>query len=207
MFVCKGTIIEIRTDVEWRYMSCTTCKSGLQEDKTCFQCNKLVQYPTQRYRIMTTISDGETSAKLVLFDKEAEKVIGKPITKLLDIYEQENGKERVFDILQQCIGKQHTFKVKVGMSKFGLERELKGQKTITSEEDEESKTMMNKGKEKATLEQEGPPRTPTKAGFSSQTPDKKEKRKNTEKPRRGEKDIKMEGSIANKRTKAQETSP
>ncbi|KAH9614346.1 hypothetical protein KSS87_017194 [Heliosperma pusillum] len=58
MFICQGAITEVRTDVDWRY------------------------------RIMTTISDGFAFAKLVLFDKEAEKVIGKPINKLLDIYEQ-----------------------------------------------------------------------------------------------------------------------
>lgn len=37
---------------------------------------------------MTTISDGLSVAKLVIFDKEAEKVICKPINKLLDIFEK-----------------------------------------------------------------------------------------------------------------------
>ncbi|KAH9611394.1 hypothetical protein KSS87_019507, partial [Heliosperma pusillum] len=47
---------------------------------------------------MATLSDGMTSAKLVLFDKEVEKVVGKPITKLLDVYEKEDGKGRVYNI-------------------------------------------------------------------------------------------------------------
>ncbi|XP_074311622.1 uncharacterized protein LOC141647374 isoform X2 [Silene latifolia] len=73
---------------------------------------------------MTTLSDGVSSAKLVLFDKEADKVIGKSINKLLYLYEKEDEKGRVLNILQECIGKQYTFKVKVGMSKFVNEREL-----------------------------------------------------------------------------------
>ncbi|KAH9611600.1 hypothetical protein KSS87_007793 [Heliosperma pusillum] len=148
MFICQGAITEVRTDVDWRY------------------------------RIMTTISDGFAFAKLVLFDKEAEKVIGKPINKLLDIYEQENGKGRVFDILQQCIGKQHKFKVKVGMSRFGYERELKGKKTFPTNEDIETKIVATQESEKAPMQQEEPslPRIEWKAPV--QTPDKTEKRKN-----------------------------
>ncbi|KAH9616311.1 hypothetical protein KSS87_016535 [Heliosperma pusillum] len=169
MFICQGAITEVRTDVDWRY------------------------------RIMTTISDGFAFAKLVLFDKEAEKVIGKPINKLLDIYEQENGKGRVFDILQQCIGKQHKFKVKVGMSRFGYERELKGQKTFPTNEDIETKIVATQESEKAPMQQEEPslPRIEWKAPV--QTPDKTEKRKKAEKTGKGDKDIKMEGSSAKKK--------
>ncbi|KAH9605133.1 hypothetical protein KSS87_018653 [Heliosperma pusillum] len=169
MFICQGAITEVRTDVDWRY------------------------------RIMTTISDGFAFAKLVLFDKEAETVIGKPINKLLDIYEQENGKGRVFDILQQCIGKQHKFKVKVGMSRFGYERELKGQKTFPTNEDIETKIVATQESEKAPMQQEEPslPRIEWKAPV--QTPDKTEKRKKAEKTGKGDKDIKMEGSSAKKK--------
>ncbi|KAK9684272.1 hypothetical protein RND81_10G198100 [Saponaria officinalis] len=75
-----------------------------------------------RYRIMAIISDGIAAVNIVLFNKEAEKVIGKPIEKLIDISEKEEGKEHVYEILRQCEGKQYTFKVKVAESKYNNER-------------------------------------------------------------------------------------
>ncbi|KAK9726686.1 hypothetical protein RND81_05G230500 [Saponaria officinalis] len=129
-FTCSGTITEIRTDVEWRYLSCPTCKCGFNAEGKCRQCNKTTDYPIQRYRIMMTLSDETATANLVLFNKEAERVVGKLIEKLLDVYEKENGKEQVYELLQECVGKKYTFKVKVGESKYNGERELKGQKNI-----------------------------------------------------------------------------
>ncbi|KAH9618550.1 hypothetical protein KSS87_019774 [Heliosperma pusillum] len=154
----------------------------------------------ERYMLMATLSDGMTSAKLVLFDKEAEKVVGKPITKLLDVYEKEDGKGRVYNILQECIGKQYKFKVKIGMSKYGHERELKGQKTLTNEEYEETG--------KANHEKEKTVETNAHSGemLSIATQDPKEKRKHAVKPEIP----KQENSIAScttnvKRRKASET--
>ncbi|KAK9740671.1 hypothetical protein RND81_03G052700 [Saponaria officinalis] len=129
-FTCSGTITEIRTDIEWRYLSCPTCKCGFNAEGKCRQCNKTTDYPIQRYKIMMTLSDETATADLVLFNKEAEKVIGKPIEKLIDVYEKENGKEQVYEILQQCVGKKYIFRVKIGESKYSGERELKGQKTL-----------------------------------------------------------------------------
>ncbi|KAK9672565.1 hypothetical protein RND81_12G108700 [Saponaria officinalis] len=150
-FLCKGVITEVRTDVEWRYLSCTTCKSGLNEERKCHKCNNKIDYPTQRYRIMAIISDGTAAVNIVIFNKEAEKVIGKPIGKLLDISEKEEGKEQVYEILRQCEGKQYTFKVKVAVSKYNNERELKVQKTITIDEQyKESKANYKKENEDTT---------------------------------------------------------
>ncbi|KAK9678227.1 hypothetical protein RND81_11G197600 [Saponaria officinalis] len=47
-FICKGIITEVRTDVDWRYLSCTTCKNGLDEKRRCAKCNNNSDYPMQR---------------------------------------------------------------------------------------------------------------------------------------------------------------
>ncbi|KAK9750703.1 hypothetical protein RND81_02G215200 [Saponaria officinalis] len=88
-FICSGTITEIPTDVEWRYLSWPTCKSGFDVEGKCRQCKNTIDYPIQRYRIMMTLSDETATANLVLFNKEAEKAVGKPIEKLLDVYEKQ----------------------------------------------------------------------------------------------------------------------
>ncbi|KAK9690427.1 hypothetical protein RND81_09G127200 [Saponaria officinalis] len=171
-----GTKIYVNLDIQEtrqlkeRYQSCAICTKGLDKDGKCKQCNKTIEYPTQRYRIMTKMTDGVTTANLVLFNKEAEKIIGKPIHKLIDIYEKEDGKAKVYEIFQQCVGKPYTFKVKVGMSKYGNERELKGVKTIIPAK----APLNNKNRQQAHQEEET-----SKGNNSENTHEGKGKRKMT----------------------------
>ncbi|KAK9724003.1 hypothetical protein RND81_05G040700 [Saponaria officinalis] len=48
LYICSGTITNIRTDVEWRYISCPNCKSGLNEEGKCRECKNKIDYPIQR---------------------------------------------------------------------------------------------------------------------------------------------------------------
>ncbi|KAK9683506.1 hypothetical protein RND81_10G146200 [Saponaria officinalis] len=114
---------------------------------------------------MMTLSVGTATADLVLFNKEAEKVVGKPIEKLLDVY------EKVYEILQQCVGKKYMFKVKVGESKYNGERELKDRKTLPYP-NQATETNTN-AKDKKQLQE-------TTHQSSEITPEEKGKRKNTE---------------------------
>ncbi|XP_074265105.1 uncharacterized protein LOC141587526 [Silene latifolia] len=123
-FTCQGVISSVRTDVEWRYISCPTCRKGLDADNVCPKCSEEIPYPTQ----------SKSEASIVIFDKEAEKVIGKPIAKVLEIYEKEKGKQKVYEILQDCVGRQFTFKVMIGTSNYGDTRELKVVKTYLGEQ-------------------------------------------------------------------------
>ncbi|KAK9677731.1 hypothetical protein RND81_11G162900 [Saponaria officinalis] len=179
LFICHGTISEVQTETDWKYMSCTKCKKGLQDNMRYNQCKETIEYPMQRYRIMTTVTDGTASATLVLFDKEAEKIIGKPINKLLDLYEKEDGKGRIFDILQQCVGQEHTYRVKVEESKYGNERELKVQKTMTTMSEKGKGTTANDSQEhKQTQDANQQSRSTATASNTTTvtTPQRKEKR-------------------------------
>ncbi|KAK9668751.1 hypothetical protein RND81_13G083900 [Saponaria officinalis] len=180
LFICHGTISEVQTETDWKYMSCTKCKKGLQDNMRCNQCKETIEYPMQRYRIMTTVTDGTTSETLVLFDKEAEKIIGKPINKLLDLYEKEDGKGRIFDILQQCVGQEHTYRVKVEESKYGNERELKVQKTMTTMSEKGKGTTVNDSQERKEIQDEKQLSRSTATASNATTvttPQRKEKRK------------------------------
>ncbi|KAK9682441.1 hypothetical protein RND81_10G073900 [Saponaria officinalis] len=69
---------------------------------------------------------------------------------------QEEGNEQVYEILRQCEGKQYTFKAKVAESKYNNERELKVQKTIAIEEqDNEANANYTKGNEETTEQNSG----------------------------------------------------
>ncbi|KAK9724896.1 hypothetical protein RND81_05G106600 [Saponaria officinalis] len=123
-------------------MSCTTCKKGLQDNMKCNQCKKKHRLPDAK----VSDNDNTTSAILVFLEKEAEKIIGKPINKLLDLYEKEDGKGRIFD-KQQCVGKEHTYRVRVEESKYGNERELKVQKPMTTTSEKVKETNKNNSQE------------------------------------------------------------
>ncbi|KAK9675423.1 hypothetical protein RND81_11G007000 [Saponaria officinalis] len=63
-------------------------------------------------------------------------------------HQSEHGKAKVYDIFQQCIGKQYTIKVKVGMSKYGNEREFKGVKKIIRYKDKQTANSIPKAKKR-----------------------------------------------------------
>ncbi|XP_074303615.1 replication protein A 70 kDa DNA-binding subunit C-like, partial [Silene latifolia] len=59
------------------------------------------------------------------------------ITELIEmeINDPDKGKEKVYNILQNCVGKRYTFKVMIGTSNYGEERELKVVKTYILNKD------------------------------------------------------------------------
>ncbi|KAL2923340.1 Replication factor A protein 1 [Bienertia sinuspersici] len=82
--------------------------------KYCNKCNITPQFPLYRYPLVVTMYDGETTINVGIFDKDVEKIVGKPITAMMKIYEEysskDNGPTRVSKELQQCIGKKCTRK-------------------------------------------------------------------------------------------------
>ncbi|KAL2895540.1 Ribosome maturation factor RimP [Bienertia sinuspersici] len=65
--------------------------------------------------------DEETTINVGIFDKDVEKIVGKPINAMMKIYEQDDGPTRVSKELQQCIGKKCTLKVKINKRGYILE--------------------------------------------------------------------------------------
>ncbi|XP_056690211.1 uncharacterized protein [Spinacia oleracea] len=123
----------------WMYTSCNNCKSRVDENQYCNKCQVVPEFPIDRwsiqtqchfailyhnqikithfnyyrYRLIATIDDGNATMTVGIFDKDVENLIGKPITSMMKIYEQEKGAEKVSKELQQCIGKKCTLKLKV----------------------------------------------------------------------------------------------
>ncbi|XP_056699668.1 replication protein A 70 kDa DNA-binding subunit B [Spinacia oleracea] len=128
----------------WMYTSCNNCKSRVDENQYCNKCQVVPEYPIDRYRIIATIDDGHAKMTVGIFDKDVEKIIGKPITSMMKIYDQENGAEKVSNELQQCIGKTCTLKLKVYNK--GYIQELTAIKVYHVETDEKV-TTKRQGKE------------------------------------------------------------
>ncbi|KAL2905247.1 Replication protein A 70 kDa DNA-binding subunit A [Bienertia sinuspersici] len=77
-YTCVGMITKVLDqECGWKYSSCNICKSKLDNCQYCNKCNLTPQFPLNR----TTINVG-------IFDKDVEKIVGKPITAMMKIYEQ-----------------------------------------------------------------------------------------------------------------------
>lgn len=112
-FTCSAKITSIYLHKKWHYNSCDACKTKIDETSYCTKCDVVVKYPKIRYLLTVDIDDGSACVPLALFDKEAERVIGSPVNKLLDLQKKENGNEKVTERLQICIGKNFAFRVKL----------------------------------------------------------------------------------------------
>ncbi|KAL2934444.1 Replication protein A 70 kDa DNA-binding subunit, partial [Bienertia sinuspersici] len=71
----------------WKYSSCNICKSKLDNCQYCNKCNLTPQFPLNRYQLVVTLYDRETTINVGIFDKDVEKIVGKPITAMMKIYE------------------------------------------------------------------------------------------------------------------------
>ncbi|KAL2894447.1 DNA-directed RNA polymerase IV subunit 1, partial [Bienertia sinuspersici] len=72
----------------WKYSSRNNYKSKLDNNQYCNKCNLTPQFPLNRYRLVVTMYNRKTTIKLGIFDKDVEKIVGKPITAMKKIYEQ-----------------------------------------------------------------------------------------------------------------------
>ncbi|KAK1367421.1 hypothetical protein POM88_042982 [Heracleum sosnowskyi] len=84
--LCKGRIMEILNGNGWHYNCCTKCARAVHLLEAKYYCNACTEddtQVTQRYRVVVRIEDGSGSTTLILFNKEAEQLIGVPLQKLL----------------------------------------------------------------------------------------------------------------------------
>ncbi|KAL2938142.1 putative replication factor A 73 kDa subunit, partial [Bienertia sinuspersici] len=87
-YTCVGMITKVLDqECGWKYSSCNICKSKLDNSQYCNKCNLTPQFPLNRYRLVVTLYDGETTINVGIFDKDVEKIVGKPITAMMKIYE------------------------------------------------------------------------------------------------------------------------
>ncbi|KAK4851907.1 hypothetical protein QYF36_019343 [Acer negundo] len=76
----------------WHYISCQQCTKKLiklESSFRCDQCKKEAEYPTPRYRIEVEVEDKTANATFIIFDIEADKIIGVHVS---DVY---NGKNKL----------------------------------------------------------------------------------------------------------------
>ncbi|KAL2939829.1 Intercellular adhesion molecule 4 [Bienertia sinuspersici] len=96
-YTCVDMITKVLDqECDWKYTSCNNCKLKLDNNQYYNKCNLTPQFPLNRYRLVVTMYDGETTINVGIFDKDVEEITGKPIIVMTKIYEQDDGPNKGF---------------------------------------------------------------------------------------------------------------
>ncbi|XP_072052051.1 uncharacterized protein [Arachis hypogaea] len=102
-----GTIVSLEVGKDdWSYMSCKTCPKKVVQSKDrywCDNCRRVGFKVMLRYRLQVIVTDGSGCLKLLLWNKEAEQMIGKTTEKVKELslnitYKNINAVEGVYNV-------------------------------------------------------------------------------------------------------------
>ncbi|XP_070015408.1 replication protein A 70 kDa DNA-binding subunit B-like isoform X1 [Nicotiana sylvestris] len=88
-----ATIIHVELDRGWCYLACKNCSKKLEKAGNKFYCKKCeqIQSVTHRYRLQVKVMDCTGTISLLLWDKDATKIIGKSANDLKDVVFETSG--------------------------------------------------------------------------------------------------------------------
>ncbi|KAF9615136.1 hypothetical protein IFM89_022088 [Coptis chinensis] len=90
---------------------------------------KSIYIDNERYKVRFEIEDSTCKKLITTFDDEAEYLLQRPLDELLKIEKQENGFDLVSEILEEPIGKEYEFEVKI--TKYNCENRKDSSLTVS----------------------------------------------------------------------------
>ncbi|KAF9600392.1 hypothetical protein IFM89_008741 [Coptis chinensis] len=114
----KAKISDIDNKYNWHYNCCESdqCRRKVElkyPEWWCDYCSISMKEPTKRYKVQFEIEDSTCKKLITTFDDEAEYLLQHPLDELLKIEKQENGFDLVSEILEEPIGKEYEFEVRI----------------------------------------------------------------------------------------------
>ncbi|XP_072090614.1 replication protein A 70 kDa DNA-binding subunit D-like [Arachis hypogaea] len=106
--------LEVGKD-DWSYTSCKTCPKKVLESKDrywCDHCRRVGFKAMLRYRLQIIMTDGSGCMKLLLWNKEVEKTVGKAVEKIKELSKWEKG-ESYPKSLDTIVDKRFLFKLNI----------------------------------------------------------------------------------------------
>ncbi|WCJ37843.1 hypothetical protein M5689_018942 [Euphorbia peplus] len=86
-FTILAVINRISEKIGWYYLACDICRKKLKpkEDSFCCDdCDRFARTPIPRYMLQIEVEDSKATTNFVLFDREAEKLLGLPAIILME---------------------------------------------------------------------------------------------------------------------------
>ncbi|RYQ97864.1 hypothetical protein Ahy_B08g093936 [Arachis hypogaea] len=127
--------LEVGKD-DWCYTSCKTCPKKVVESKDrycCDHCRRVGFKAMLRYRLQIIVTDGTGCLKLIVWNKEAEQMVGKPADKVNEIcmWEKTNSYPKYLD---NVIDKRFLFKLNITYKNINA---IEGVYSVTKLSDED----------------------------------------------------------------------
>ncbi|KAL3639173.1 hypothetical protein CASFOL_004363 [Castilleja foliolosa] len=111
----EGTIIDVETNKEFCYLACRICDKKVEEinwKKRCLYCGEYTFSNIFRYNIEVVVADESDTAKLVLWNKAYEKLLGEPAEDVIALY-GDTARILPNDIAEKFLGKEGLFELVV----------------------------------------------------------------------------------------------
>ncbi|CAN6247252.1 unnamed protein product [Urochloa humidicola] len=121
-FESTVTIKGLAPNQGWWYRACKSCHSKTFLQGSCYKCTNEDCVCTEaipRYKLCVMGNDNTYELEFVLFDKRAEQLIGKPVEKLVSMYD----KNDIPPEIATLIGQKYTFIVKVSSKRSFTKRD------------------------------------------------------------------------------------
>ncbi|KAL3648628.1 hypothetical protein CASFOL_005031 [Castilleja foliolosa] len=100
---------------DWSYLACPKCSKKLEpcgSENICDSCYKSFKTGTHRYKVQLEVSDQTANVYILLWDREAEKLIGRPCQELREEYVNSDNTDLPSD-LYKLVDQTVLFKIKV----------------------------------------------------------------------------------------------
>ncbi|KAL3630166.1 hypothetical protein CASFOL_023150 [Castilleja foliolosa] len=114
----EGTIISVETNKEFCYLGCRICDKKVEEvdwkKRCCTVVNiHLATYSVEsRYNIEVMVADESDTAKLILWNKASEKLLGEPAQDVIALY-GDTARIMPDDIAEKILGREGLFELVV----------------------------------------------------------------------------------------------
>ncbi|XP_062143870.1 uncharacterized protein LOC133851452 [Alnus glutinosa] len=115
-YTCLCKVERIDNKYGWYYIGCITCKTKVKFKEGIFWCERCQAEPkfsVPRYRIQIEVSDTTDSTRFIIFDKDAEQLIGKTAKELADL-QDENLKDNIVPKeIEAIVSREYVFQLKL----------------------------------------------------------------------------------------------
>ncbi|KAL3620118.1 hypothetical protein CASFOL_035030 [Castilleja foliolosa] len=111
----EGTITGVETEREFCYLACRVCDKQVEEigdKKRCLSCGEFTFRNKYRYNIEVTVADESDSAKMILWNRSSEKLIGEVAEDIIGLY-GDTARIMPDEIAAKILGKEGLFEVVV----------------------------------------------------------------------------------------------
>ncbi|XP_059436416.1 uncharacterized protein LOC132169397 [Corylus avellana] len=116
LITCLCKVNRIDTKFGWYYVGCLTCKAKVKiigGSFWCERCKVKPKHSVPRYKIQLEVSDITDSATFVVFDKEAEKLIGKTANELANMQDEDLNDNMLPREIEKIVSQEHIFQLRL----------------------------------------------------------------------------------------------